>query len=84
MNSKYIAIGSFMRKLRGRKDSGIAIKAGARKLALAYYNTLTKGTAYVEQGTKQYEEQIKRREMVALKKLAKKYNMQLIENQIAA
>ena len=58
-----------MRKLRGRKDSGIAIKAGARKLAIAYYNALTKGTAYVEQGTKLYEEQIKRREMAALKKL---------------
>jgi transposase len=84
MNSKYIAIGAFMRKLRGRKDSGIAIKAGARKLALAYYNTLTKGVAYVEEGVKQYEEQIKRRELTALKKLAKKYNMQLIENQIAA
>jgi len=84
MNSKHIAIGSFMRKLRGRKDSGIAIKAGARKLALAYYNALTKGTAYVEQGTKLYEQQIKKRELGALKKLAKKYNMQIIENQIAA
>jgi transposase len=84
INSKYIAIGSFMRKLRGRKDSAIAIKAGARKLAIAYYNTLTKGVAYVEQGTRQYEEQIKNREMAALKKLAKKHNMQLIENQKAA
>jgi len=72
LSSKNIAIGSFMRKLRGRKDSSIAIKAGARKLAIAYYNALTKGTAYVEQGTKLYEEQIKRREMAALKKLAKK------------
>ena len=84
MNSKFIAIGAFMRRIRGRKDSGIAIKAGARKLALAYYNALTKGMAYVEQGTKQYEEQIKRRELISLKKLAKKYNMQLIENQMAA
>lgn len=84
INSKYIAIGSFIRKLRGRKDSAIAIKAGARKLAIAYYNTLTKGAAYVEQGTKQYEQQIKSREMAALKKLAKKHNMQLIENQKAA
>lgn len=84
LSSKNIAIGSFMRKLRGRKDSGVAIKAGARKLAIAYYNTLTKGAAYVEQGTKLYEEQIKRREMAALKKLAKKYNMQLSDNQKAA
>lgn len=84
MNSKYIAIGSFMRKLRGRKDSGTAIKAGARKLAMAYYNTLVKGSEYVEQGTKLYEDQIKKREMAALKKLAQKYNMQLTDNQKAA
>lgn len=84
INSKYIAIGAFMRKLRGRKDSGIAIKAGARKLALAYYNALTKGVAYVEEGTRQYEDQIKRRELTSLRKLAKKHNIQLIENQIAA
>ncbi|AYL97410.1 IS110 family transposase [Mucilaginibacter celer] len=84
LNSKNNAIGSFMRKLRGRKDSRIAIKAGARKLAIAYYNTLTKGTAYVEEGTKRYEDQLQRREMALLKKMAKKYNMQLSENQIAA
>ena len=82
MNSKHIAIGSFMRKLRGRKDSATAIKAGARKLATAYYNTLTKGTAYVEEGVKRYEEQIKRRELVSLKKLAKKYNIQITEKQL--
>ncbi|WDF78200.1 IS110 family transposase [Mucilaginibacter sp. KACC 22773] len=84
LKSKDSAIGSFMRKLRGRKDSGIAIKAGARKLAIAYYNTLTKGTAYVEEGTRRYEEQLKKREMASLKRLAKKHNLQLIENQNAA
>lgn len=84
MNSKYIAIGSFMRKLRGRKDSAIAIKAGARKLAIAYYNALTKGMAYIEQGARIYEEQIKQREIAALKKLAKKHNIQIVDNQVAA
>lgn len=84
LNSKYIAIGSFMRKLRAKKDSAIAIKAGARKLAAAYYNALTKGIDYVEQGTKKYEEQIKQREKASLYRLAKKHNMQLIEKQSAA
>jgi transposase len=84
INSKYVAIGSFMRKLRGRKDSAVAIKAGARKLAEAYYNTLTKGVAYVEQGTKKYEEQIQKKEKASLYRLAKKHNMQLIDNQAAA
>lgn len=79
LNSKYIAIGCFMRKLRARKDSAIAIKAGARKLAQAYYNALTKGMDYVEQGIKKYEDQIKQREKAVLYKLAKKHNLQLIE-----
>lgn len=81
MNSKYIAIGSFIRKLRAKKDSAIAIKAGARKLAIAFYNALTKGIDYVEQGIKKYEEQIKQRQKVALYKLARKLNMELIEKQ---
>ena len=84
LNSKYLAIGSFMRKLKARKDAGIAIKAGARKLAEAFYNALTKGTDYVEQGTKKYEEQIKQREKATLYRLAKKHNMQLTEKQVAA
>jgi len=84
INSKYIAIGSFIRKLKAKKDSAIAIKAGARKLAIAYYNALTKGMEYVEQGTKKYEEQIAKREKAALHKLAKKYNMEIVEKQQAA
>lgn len=84
LNSKHIAIGSFMRKLRARRDSPIAIKAGARKLAIAYYNALTKGIEYVEQGTKKYEEQIKQREKAALFKLAKKHNFELVEKQALA
>ncbi|HET9277251.1 MAG TPA: transposase, partial [Flavitalea sp.] len=84
INSKHIAIGSFIRKLRARKDSAIAIKAGARKLAAAYYNALTKGTEYVEEGVKRYEEQIKQREKTALYRLAKKHNLEVVEKQAAA
>jgi transposase len=84
LNSKHIAIGSFIRRLKARKDSAIAIKAGARKLAEAYYNALTKGIDYVEQGTKKYEDQIKQREVNILRRLAKKHNMQIVGNQIAA
>lgn len=81
MNSKYIAIGCFIRKLRAKKDASIAIKAGARKLAIAFYNALTLGIDYVEQGTKNYEEQIKRKEKAAVYRLAKKHNLKLIEIQ---
>jgi transposase len=81
LNSKYVAIGSFMRKLKGRKDSATAIKAGARKLAEAYYNAITKGTEYVEQGIKKYEQQLKQREVSILNRLAKKHKFQLVEIQ---
>lgn len=81
LHSKYIAIGAFMRKLRGRKDSAIAIKAGARKIAEAYYNLLTKGAAYVEAGVKQYQEELDKREKRTLERLALKHNMVLVENQ---
>ena len=37
----------------------IAIKATARKLAVMFYNLMTKGFDYVEQGVKKYEEQYK-------------------------
>ncbi len=81
MNSKHVAIGSFIRKLKAKKDSGIAIKAGARKLAEAYYNAITKGVAYVEQGVKRYETQLKQKELSLLKKLALKHNMQITEQE---
>jgi len=84
MNSKYVAIGSFIRRLKARKDSAIAIKAGARKLSEAFYDALTKGIDYVEQGTKKYEEQIKQREKATLCRLAKKHNIKLVENHQAA
>ncbi|MEO8473781.1 MAG: hypothetical protein ABI477_16390 [Chryseolinea sp.] len=34
----------------------IAIKATARKLAVMFYNLMTKGLEYVEQGAKQYDQ----------------------------
>lgn len=81
INSKYIAIGSFIRKLRSRKDARIAIKAGARKIAQAFYNLLVKGSLYVEQGIAKYEQQLKEREQKYLHKLALKHGLKVIEIQ---
>jgi hypothetical protein len=83
-NSKTIAIGSFIRKLKAKRNAPIAYKAGGRKLAEAYYNALTRGTDYVEQGVKKYEEQLLKKEKNVLQKLAKKHNMQLLEKEQAA
>jgi transposase len=82
ITSKYLAIGAFMRRLRARKDSKTAIKAGARKIAIAFYNLRTKGALYVEQGAALYQEQLKLREKSFLKKLARKHGLQLVENQL--
>lgn len=81
LNSKYIAIGAFMRRLRGRKDSRIAIKAGARKIAITFYNLLTKGIEYVEQGTSLYEAQLRQREKQFIQKMARKHGLELLDNQ---
>jgi hypothetical protein len=79
MNSKDSAIGAFIRRVKGRKGSKVAIKAGARKLCIAVYNALIKGLDYVEQGAKKYAEQLQLRELRLLQKLAAKHNFQLID-----
>ena len=78
LNSKHIAIGAFMRRIKSKKDSRIAIKAGARKLAEAFYRLITNGAAYVEKGTNDYMQQIKEKEKLFLEKLALKHNLKLI------
>jgi transposase len=77
LNSKKTAIGAFMRKIRAKKGAAIAIKAGARKIAEAYYYIITKGKEYVEQGIAKYEQKLKEGEMWLLKKLANKHNIGL-------
>lgn len=57
LQSKHIALGAFARRLRAKKGPQIAMKATARKLAVMYYNLMTKGLDYVEKGVKQYEQQ---------------------------
>jgi len=83
-NSKNIAIGAFVRRLKPKRGAAVAYKAGGRKLAAAFYHTLTQGKAYVEYGVKKYEEQQEKREMVLIKKLAKKHHVEIIEKQQVA
>ncbi len=71
INSKKIAIGSFGRRLRGRKGQRIAIKAMARKIAVLYWRVNVKGLDYAEKGMQQYDEQLLRNKMKAFNKLAK-------------
>ena len=80
INSKNIAIGSFGRRLRGRKGPGIAIKAMARKVAVLYWRVMVKGIDYVEQGIKNYEDQLLLNKMKTLNRLAKELGIQTSNN----
>lgn len=80
IQSRKTAIGAFMRRIRSKKGAPIAIKAGARKLAAAYYNIVMQGQEYVEQGIKKYEEKNRAREIRLLSLLAEKHNMSLTIN----
>lgn len=84
MNSKNIAIGSFGRRLKGRKGPQVAIKAMARKIALLYWRVMVKGLEYTEKGIQHYEEQILINKMKTVSKLAKELNLNISENQCLA
>lgn len=80
MQSKHIALGAFARRLRAKKGPQIAIKATARKLAVMFYNLMTKGLDYVEKGVKQYEQQHKAQLTKFLRKAALELGLVLIPN----
>jgi transposase len=79
INSKNVAIGSFGRRLRGRKGPGIAIKAMARKLAVLYWRVMVKGLDYAEKGITHYEEQIMANKLKTFNRLAAELNVKIPE-----
>ena len=54
-NGKHTALSSFYKRIRARTGKMVAIKATARKIAVYYYNLMTKGHEFVEKGLKRYE-----------------------------
>jgi transposase len=77
--SKYLAIGSFYRRIRAKRGPKIAIMATARKLAVQYYNLLKYGVQFVEDGLKKYEEQQNQRLERFLIKKAQEFGYQLVD-----
>src|SRR6185503_3806692 len=75
--SKYLALGGFYRRIRGRHGGQVANIAAARKLAVLFYNTLRYGWNYVEQGLIEYEKRYKEQYLKRLKASAKRFGMQL-------
>jgi transposase len=78
LTSKHLALGSFGRRIRAKRGSGVAIKAIARKIACYYYRVMTKGEAFVDKGIALYEEQLKEQKRKYLEKMAINMKMQLI------
>jgi transposase len=78
LTSKQLALGSFGRRIRAKRGSGVAVKAIARKIACYYYRVMTKGEAFVEQGILKYETQINEQKRSYLEKMARKMNLQLV------
>jgi transposase len=78
INSKYIALGAFGRRIRARKGPGIAIKAVARKLAIQYWRLMVKGADYVEKGVENYEQLLILQKQNSLKRLAKELKIELV------
>jgi transposase len=78
LSSKHLALGSFGRRIRSRRGSGVAIKAIARKIACYFYRVMTKGEAFVERGIEIYESQQIEQKKEYLKRMALKLNMQVI------
>ena len=76
--SKYLALGGFYRRVRGRRGGQVANIAAARKLAVLFYNTLRFGWAYVEQGLAEYEKKYKEQYLKRLRFAAKRLGMQLV------
>ena len=74
---KHLALTSFYHRIKSRKGALGAIKATARKIAVIFYNVMTKGIEFVEQGIKLYEQHIKERQLKYLQKQAKRFGLTL-------
>lgn len=71
------ALAAFYRRITARVGTGKAIVAVCRKLAIIYYNAVTKGIQFVEKGAENYKKQQEVRERIYLEKLARKHNFAL-------
>lgn len=76
-NCKHNALGSFYKRIRAKKGKLFAMKATARKLAVIYFNIMTKGIDYVEEGITAYEQKIKQQRIKSLHKQARYFGFSL-------
>ena len=76
--SKHTALGAFYHRIKARKGSVIANKATARKIAVLFYNIMTKGIEFVEKGILAYQQKVKEQQLKRLQKQAKHFGFKLL------
>ena len=79
-NSKNHALSGFYRRVKAKRGSYVAIKATARKIAVIFYNIMTKGFDYVEQGIQKYQQKYEQHLRKYLELQAKKLGLSLVAN----
>jgi transposase len=78
-NGKHTALSSFYKRIRARAGKMVAIKATARKIAIYFYNLLTKGLQFVEEGIKRYENRYAEQQEKYLQKKASELGYKLVK-----
>jgi transposase len=76
------ALGAFYRRLAARIGKAKAVTATARKLAILFYISLSKGIHYQDPGADHYEERYRQRVLRGLKKRAQTLGYTLVEAQL--
>ena len=76
--SNKTAIGAFYHRIKAKKEAAVAIKATARKIAILYYNIMTKGIEFVEKGIIEYQQKVKEQQLRKLKYQAKQLGLMLL------
>ena len=76
------ALAAFYHRIAAKAGTGKAIVAVCRKLAICYWNVLTKGTEYIEMGQESYRIRQQQKEKALLAKLARKHQFCLVPDSL--
>jgi transposase len=76
--SKHLARTGFYRRIRAVRGGQVAVPARARKVAILFYLTLTKGLKYGEEGLAKYDERFRQQHLARLQRAAHKMGLQLV------
>lgn len=72
------ALAAFYHRIAAKAGTGKAIVAVCRKLAICYWNVLTKGTDFIELEQENYRVRQQQKEKALLAKLARKHQCCLV------